>query len=136
MRFRESKGQNMKGNYSINRLIYKCKICGNQFCEECSTDNELVNFYFEDDPVQKWMNMFGENGYLDLLDKLMDIKREDDFIQPEVIAFQNKLSEIAGRKIRIGGKRRCPKCDSSEIFVLDDIIIQTENVEILRFPFK
>lgn len=126
----------MGHSYSIKRFIYKCRNCGNQFYEECSTDNVLVNFYFEDDPIQKWMNMYGENGYLDLLKKLIGKKRGDDIIQPEIIAFQNKLSELINRKISIGRKRICPKCNSIDIHMLDDQIITTEDIEIMQFPFR
>lgn len=126
----------MGQSYSIRRYIRKCRTCGNQFYEDYSNDNSLVGFYIEDELVRNWMNMYGENGYNDLLEKLMNIKYGDNFEIPEIIMFQEKLSEIANKKIVFHRKRGCPKCDSIDIHTLDEQIITTEDIKIMQFPFR
>ena len=127
--------------YSIKRLHCRCLKCNYNFKIDISCDDSLVKFYRKSDNEVRWLHLLSENGYLDLLSKLVKGRKlRDPIDMKSVKLFEkeiNKIYEENNSKDRFlldRGIRVCPSCNSTQIQVINEEII--EKTEMLWLDIK
>ncbi len=108
--------------YCIERKTCKCNKCNLIFNEHAPLNYESV--CFETESGEKFfLPTYGENGYLDLLKKLVPGWNEkDEITAPVCREFIARLNEITPYKVDFQGKTICPGCKSEDIIVVDRCI--------------
>lgn len=105
-------------NYYIQQLICKCNTCDFEFDEYTSLNYELVCFI--DELGEKFfMPTYGEYGYLDLLEKIVEDWKPNERITRKVVKkFEEKLVNITPRPMTVFQKIQCPICSSDDIIII------------------
>lgn len=106
-------------NYCIQKLKCRCNKCKYEFSDIISLNYEMV--CFEDNVGDKYfLPTYGENGYLDLLDILVEEWNPNREITKTVTdKFEKRLKEITPFDISLSNKVRCPNCKADDIFICD-----------------
>ncbi|MEG2051958.1 MAG: hypothetical protein RR012_06615 [Oscillospiraceae bacterium] len=116
--------------FFIKRLECRCGVCNSEFIIDNSNDNELVKMYFDDDEVgAKWIKMYGENGYLSLIEKLIGKGASDNISITTITILEDKLYEHFKKKITFDkGRRYCPKCNSKDVRIIKESIVESDEI--------
>lgn len=113
---KEYKKISMK-QYCVEKVICSCNNCKNEFADIIPFGYELV--CFDKESIEKvFLPTYGENGYLDLLKKLIPEWNESDEITCIISKkFEEKINYFTPYKVVQHNKTICPKCGSTEITI-------------------
>lgn len=125
-------------DYFIQKLKCRCNACCFEFCEYIPLNYELVCFKDEFDE-KYFLPTYGEYGYLDLLEKIVEDWKPNQQITNKVVkSFEQKFSQITPYSVSLFQKIRCPTCSKDDVIVIQRqsiknypvnwIKIDTENV--------
>ena len=118
--------------YNILKQECRCNKCSHFFEEYISQDYELV--CFEDETgIKYFLPTYGEYGYLDLLEKMIDEWNPRERITKMVTErFVEKLNELTQSKVSLLQKVKCPICHSYDIFVCKRVTIENHPIQWLK----
>lgn len=117
--------------FLIKRLECRCRVCNSEFILDSSNDNQLVKIYLDDESSVKWIRMYGERGYLNLIEKLVKKGASDQINMTTVSLLESKLSDLLKKKITIDkGIRICPICNSKDISIIKENIFESNDLEL------
>ncbi|MHC1723771.1 MAG: hypothetical protein AB9836_11290 [Aminipila sp.] len=125
--------------YIINSLLYKCKNCQNEYEHLLCKGNQLVKYIEKNGSEVRWLPTYGQGGYLDLLERLLEnfkmnseitMKNAKDFD----IIFQNYTEKSAnGNSFVISdGRHKCPNCESKELMLISEKILENPTINWMK----
>lgn len=119
--------------FSIKRFECRCSICKSKFVIDNSADNELVKFYFDNELNPRWIKMYGERGYLSLIEKLVE-KGASNLISMDTInILESKINELLKKRVIFDtGIRECPSCGSKEISIINESIFESDEIDLFE----
>ena len=105
-------------DYFIQQLKCRCNICNLEFYDYIPLNYELVCFIDESD-IKYFLPTYGEYGYLDLLEKLVEDWEKDKEITYKVVKkFEEKFKKITPYPVSLFKKTKCPACLNEDVFVI------------------
>ncbi|WP_069876816.1 hypothetical protein [Fusibacter sp. 3D3] len=123
----------MVEKFSLKRLECRCTVCESRFVSDNSADNELVKLYLENDLNPKWIKMYGERGYLNLIEKLVEEGASKQVTMKTVSILEQKISDILKRKVTFDkGFRICPACSSKEVSIINEYTLESDKIDFLE----
>ena len=105
-------------HYCVEKKICSCKKCKNIFVDIIPFGYELVCFNKES--IEKvFLPTYGENGYLELLKKLVPEWDDTQEITYKISKiFENRINNYTPYKVSNYNKTECPKCKSDAVGVI------------------
>lgn len=123
-------------NYCIQELECRCNNCNSNFSVLMPLNYELV--CFEDEAGKKYfLPIYGNYGYLDLLDKLVEQWHHNEDITKNIVEkFERKLNEITELKVSMVDSVRCPFCKRENISIYKRNTLQKHPVDWLKIDIE
>lgn len=121
--------------YWVKRLVYECGNCGLQVEDLIPNGHDLVKF-LERGGGARWLPVFGEGGYLYLMEKLVSEHRQDDEItmkKAKIFIDELEKYDIRGRQYEFASmKRDCDYCHAKKLKLKEEQTIVNPVLEWLR----
>lgn len=111
-------------DYFIQKLKCRCNMCNFEFYEYIPLNYELVCFIDEFDR-KYFLPTYGQYGYLDLLEKLVEDWEMDKQITYKVVKiFEEKFKKLTPCSVSLFHKIKCPSCSKDDIFVIQREVLK------------
>jgi len=123
-------------NYCIQKLECSCNVCQHTFYEYTASNYELV--CFEDADGKKYfLPTYGEYGYLDLLEKLVEDWNAETKITHKVTnEFEAKLNELTPYNITMWHRVKCLSCHSNNVTILKREVLHNHPITWVKIDKK
>jgi hypothetical protein len=125
--------------YSVNCFTCKCKICGNIFEVIFPNGDDILKLEEIDGDDVRWLPIYGQGGYLDLLAGLMPEYDLNDKITMKVSRiFMDRLQKYSEKGINGNGfkisyrKGECTNCKSKDVIVFSEKIFENPKLSWLK----
>lgn len=116
-------------DYFIQKLKCRCNTCCFEFYEYIPLNYELVCFTDKFDK-KYFLPTYGEYGYLDLLEKLVEDWKPNQKITSTVVKnFEQELKKITLHSVSLFRKIKCSACSKDDV-----IVLQRESIK--NYPVK
>jgi len=102
-------------NYCVEKRTWYCDNCAHQFTEYAPLNYELA--YFDGEDGQRYfLPVYGRNGYLELMEKLMPERDLSKPVLPDSASeFMRRLCDVTNvRLISPQMQPYCPMCGSTK----------------------
>jgi rubredoxin len=125
--------------YMIRKNVYQCKVCGREFASFFSDGNDLVKFVENNGKEIRWLPTFERGGYLDLMSALVPGYKEGQNITMfDAKKFEKLFKEIqepskSGNYFSVAVGCRCPDCNSDKKELISEEILDSPELEWLRY---
>lgn len=121
----------MAKKYGIKRLEYSCRDCKSNFVNDFSADNEIVKLYFSNEINPRWIEIYGDWGYLNLIEKLVGKGESNQLFPRTITILENKMSDLLQKKVTFERAiKSCPNCGSKNISVINELFYESEELDI------
>ena len=131
--------ENINGKCWMRIFSFECKVCGCNFILDLPYDYDLVKLIEKNGTEVRWLPVYGVGGYLDLVEKLAGVSylgdlsgaksMEMDRIMERELCKYTEKGEYGNGFIIGGYKAICPNCNSKELKVIDERVIDNPKIE-------
>ena len=123
----------MTEKFLLKRLECRCRVCKTEFSFDYSIDNEIVKMHFDNESNARWIKMYGERGYLSLIEKLVEKGASKQISMKTVSILEEKISDCLNKRVIFDkGIRRCPTCNSKDISVINEIFLESDELDLFE----
>lgn len=123
-------------NYFIQELKCRCSICGFEFLDYLPLNYELVCF-IDSSGEKYFMPTYGENGYLELLQKVVEgWKTNEQITRNVVIKFEEKLVELTPHPLSLFQKVKCPACSKDDIIIIQRLTLKNPPIKWVKINIE
>lgn len=123
-------------DYVVQELKCKCNTCNLEFLDYIPLNYELVCFK-DGFGTKYFLPTYGENGYLDLLQKLVEDWTPGKQITKSVVKkFEEKLVEVTPHVVSLFQNVRCPACSKDDVVVMKRTPIKNHPVKWMEIDIE
>lgn len=123
-------------NYVVNKLRCACENCHAEFVTYEASNYELVCFELSNGE-KRFLLTYGNYGYLDLMEKLVDGWSEGDRITCNISKkFEEAIKGITPYGVSLVSKINCMKCESKNIKVIQRNTVQNADIKWLEIDIE
>lgn len=125
--------------YWVKKMTCQCNDCGAEFSLYLPSGNEIMKFVEEGGDDEKWLPVYGEGGYLELLEKLISgFSKEDSVSMKIAIEFEREFKRLqlpstTGNKYSSLYENLCTKCSSKNLLMLAEEVLESPDIDWIKY---